>query len=322
MTCSRSTASRRRRRPASFWRRPAHFGMPVSTTHIVCGSVFGVGIAKRLNEVRWPTAQRMVTAWVLTLPGAALVAGLSFFVIQFTGSHARGCRDAIGRVSFGRGGKKAHERTGTFPAASRRTRFCKRSDMPFPCKAVCNPAACLMDGETLLLLRVIDTDDHSHLVVARSQDGIGGWQFQDAAACFRPAPMRPGTRRWAAKTRASPICRRRERICHRLCRLLPLRARASAWRRRGTSKASSGWAWSSIPTTKTRPCSRARSAGAICCCTGRRRGRWKTSGCRRARICGTGATRAASCRKKTSRAGTAAKWEPGRRRLRRRTAGC
>jgi len=63
------------------------FGMPVSTTHIVCGSVFGVGIAKRLNEVRWPVAQSMVTAWVLTLPGAALVAGLSFFVIQFAGGH-------------------------------------------------------------------------------------------------------------------------------------------------------------------------------------------------------------------------------------------
>ena len=61
--------------------------MPVSTTHIVCGSIFGVGIAKRLNEVRWPIAQRMVTAWVFTLPGAALVAGLSFFVIQLTGGH-------------------------------------------------------------------------------------------------------------------------------------------------------------------------------------------------------------------------------------------
>jgi len=55
----------------------------------------------------------------------------------------------------------------------------KASDMPFPCQAVCNPAACLVDGETLLLLRVIDNDDHSHLVVARSQDGIGGWRMQD-----------------------------------------------------------------------------------------------------------------------------------------------
>lgn len=64
------------------------FGMPVSTTHIVVGSVFGVGVAKRLNEVRWTTAQRMVAAWVMTLPGAALVAGLSLFLIQATGHQA------------------------------------------------------------------------------------------------------------------------------------------------------------------------------------------------------------------------------------------
>lgn len=66
----------------------SYFGMPVSTTHIVVGSVFGVGIAKRFNEVRWPVAQQMVTAWVLTLPGAALIAGLSFFVISLGGQHA------------------------------------------------------------------------------------------------------------------------------------------------------------------------------------------------------------------------------------------
>ena len=53
------------------------------------------------------------------------------------------------------------------------------SDMLFPCKAVCNPAACLVDGETLLLLRVIDPDEHSHLVVARSQNGLTDWRIQD-----------------------------------------------------------------------------------------------------------------------------------------------
>ena len=52
-------------------------------------------------------------------------------------------------------------------------------NMPFPCKAVCNPAACLVDGQTLLLLRAIDNEDHSHLVVAWSKDGIGGWKMQD-----------------------------------------------------------------------------------------------------------------------------------------------
>ncbi len=51
-------------------------------------------------------------------------------------------------------------------------------DMPFPCKAVCNPGACRHDGETLLLLRVIAHDDRSHLHVARSPDGVGDWRIE------------------------------------------------------------------------------------------------------------------------------------------------
>ena len=51
-------------------------------------------------------------------------------------------------------------------------------DMPFPCKAVCNPAACLVNGEVLLLLRVIDPKDRSHMHVARSNDGIGNWRIE------------------------------------------------------------------------------------------------------------------------------------------------
>jgi PiT family inorganic phosphate transporter len=51
-------------------------GMAVSTTHVISGSIFGVGIAKNLYGVRWNTAERMVVAWGLTLPAAAAVAGL------------------------------------------------------------------------------------------------------------------------------------------------------------------------------------------------------------------------------------------------------
>jgi len=57
----------------------------------------------------------------------------------------------------------------------------KPSEMPIPCKAVCNPAAHLVGGEVLLLLRVIDTADRSHLFVARSADGIGGWRVEPNA---------------------------------------------------------------------------------------------------------------------------------------------
>ncbi len=50
--------------------------------------------------------------------------------------------------------------------------------MPFPCKAVCNPGAVEFDGDVLLLLRVIDENDRSSLVVARSKDGVSNWQVE------------------------------------------------------------------------------------------------------------------------------------------------
>jgi inorganic phosphate transporter, PiT family len=56
----------------------SYFGYPLSTTHVVSGGVLGVGIGKRLADVRWGLAGRMVTAWVLTLPAAAVVAGLAW----------------------------------------------------------------------------------------------------------------------------------------------------------------------------------------------------------------------------------------------------
>lgn len=50
-------------------------------------------------------------------------------------------------------------------------------DIPLPCQAVCNPAACIVDGETLLLLRVVGSDNQSNLLVARSADGVGNWRY-------------------------------------------------------------------------------------------------------------------------------------------------
>jgi PiT family inorganic phosphate transporter len=49
-------------------------GKTVSTTHVMTGSIFGVGAAKRFGAVRWSLAQTMITAWVLTIPATALVA--------------------------------------------------------------------------------------------------------------------------------------------------------------------------------------------------------------------------------------------------------
>ena len=63
----------------------SHFGMPVSTTHVISGSIFGVGASKRLSAVRWGVAQSMVMAWVLTLPAAGLVAALAYELLMLTG---------------------------------------------------------------------------------------------------------------------------------------------------------------------------------------------------------------------------------------------
>jgi PiT family inorganic phosphate transporter len=51
-------------------------GVPLSTTHITTGSVIGSGLGRRAAEVRWGTAARMVVAWVVTIPAAALVGGV------------------------------------------------------------------------------------------------------------------------------------------------------------------------------------------------------------------------------------------------------
>ncbi len=56
-------------------------GIPVSTTHTITGSIVGVGSAKRFSAVKWGVAGRIVWAWVLTIPAAALIAGLSYSVV-------------------------------------------------------------------------------------------------------------------------------------------------------------------------------------------------------------------------------------------------
>lgn len=56
-------------------------GIPVSTTHTITGSIVGVGATKRFSAVKWGVAGRIVWAWVLTIPAAALVAIVSYYVI-------------------------------------------------------------------------------------------------------------------------------------------------------------------------------------------------------------------------------------------------
>jgi inorganic phosphate transporter, PiT family len=58
------------------------FGAPVSTTHTITTAIMGVGATKRLSAVRWGVAGNIVTAWVLTIPAAALVAWVAYFVLH------------------------------------------------------------------------------------------------------------------------------------------------------------------------------------------------------------------------------------------------
>jgi PiT family inorganic phosphate transporter len=59
-----------------------HFGIPVSTTHTITGSIVGVGATQRLSAVRWGIAGRIVWAWILTIPAAATMAAISYFVLS------------------------------------------------------------------------------------------------------------------------------------------------------------------------------------------------------------------------------------------------
>jgi inorganic phosphate transporter, PiT family len=68
----------------------SHVGFPLSTTHTISGAVIGSGAAKRLSAVRWGVAGNIVVAWILTLPMAAVIGGLTYLVTRVFGTGAVG----------------------------------------------------------------------------------------------------------------------------------------------------------------------------------------------------------------------------------------
>ena len=68
----------------------SHVGFPLSTTHVISGAIMGAGAAKRVSAVRWGVAGNIVTAWVLTLPAAALVGATTFGLTRLFGDGAAG----------------------------------------------------------------------------------------------------------------------------------------------------------------------------------------------------------------------------------------
>ncbi len=63
----------------------AHFGMPVSTTHVISSAIMGVGSSKGPRGVRWGVARTIVIAWVVTLPATALAGALAWAVLSTAG---------------------------------------------------------------------------------------------------------------------------------------------------------------------------------------------------------------------------------------------
>ena len=57
--------------------------LPVSTTHVVSGSIMGVGAAQRVKAVHWNVAKQMVSAWVLTIPCTAVMGAISYVIITY-----------------------------------------------------------------------------------------------------------------------------------------------------------------------------------------------------------------------------------------------
>lgn len=57
-----------------------YLGIPVSTTHTITGSIIGVGAARKVSAVRWNVATNIVVAWVITLPAAALIAAIFYWL--------------------------------------------------------------------------------------------------------------------------------------------------------------------------------------------------------------------------------------------------
>jgi len=58
------------------------FGIPVSTTHTITGSIVGVGATTRLSAVRWGIAGRIIWAWILTIPAAGMMAAIAWAILH------------------------------------------------------------------------------------------------------------------------------------------------------------------------------------------------------------------------------------------------
>jgi PiT family inorganic phosphate transporter len=59
-----------------------HFGIPVSTTHTITGSIIGVGATKGASAVKWGVTTKIFWAWILTIPVSALIGGVVYLLLK------------------------------------------------------------------------------------------------------------------------------------------------------------------------------------------------------------------------------------------------
>jgi PiT family inorganic phosphate transporter len=78
-----------------------HFGIPVSTTHTITGAVIGVGTTNRVSAVRWGVTGRVLYAWVLTIPGSALIAALAYGLLKIVPAQAVGTVGLVAAAATG-----------------------------------------------------------------------------------------------------------------------------------------------------------------------------------------------------------------------------
>jgi PiT family inorganic phosphate transporter len=64
----------------------AHFGMPVSTTQVIASAIMGVGASQGARAVRWGVARRILIAWILTIPMAAILGAVSWVILDALGA--------------------------------------------------------------------------------------------------------------------------------------------------------------------------------------------------------------------------------------------
>ena len=136
--------------------------------------------------------------------------------------------------------------------AMRPTRSSRLSDWPYPAHTVFNAGACQMGDETVLLVRVEDRRGHSHLTVARSNDGVSNWHI-DSKPSFAPDPANFSEEAWGVEDPRLTWVEDRERMDHRLHGLLAQRAAGLVGARRRTFVTFDGSARSCRRRTRTRP---------------------------------------------------------------------